>query len=272
MTALVLSVAFGQTAEAQGRTGYLIRLLSTSDAFRVRAQAAISLGRVEANDQIVRALTRALDDDHPAVRTAAAASLERLSDPSALADLRSHRRDRDSSARRAIRRAISALERIARSRPRTDGGGDDDGGGDANARFYVGVGVPAAKNGARVDRATLQAARQFLAQQVDQLPDVEVAPARESNSQARQKLRGGRMTGYYLDSSVVSVEQTSAGTRVVVSVIVGTYPGRDMRAILQGAATVPGASGPGATRTALEGALRGAIRRLNQAMEASANR
>ncbi len=80
------------------------------------------------------------------------------------------------------------------------------------------------------------------------------------------------MTGYYLDSSVVSIEQTPAGTRVVVSVIVGTYPGRDMRAILQGAATVPGSSGPGAIRAAIEGALRGAIRRLSQAMEASANR
>jgi len=269
-TALLLSVAFGSSARAQARTDYLVRLLSNSDSFRVRAQAAISLGRVEANDRIVQALSRALGDDHPAVRTAAAASLERLSDPAALAALRSHRSDRDRSARRAIRRAIAALERVARSRPRTDEGGRD--GGAADARFYVGVGVPAAKRGASVDRATLQAARQFLARQVAQLPDVEVAPARESNAQARRKLSGSPMTGFFLDSSVVSVEETSAGTRVVVSVIVGTYPGRDMRAILQGAATVPGASGPGATRTALEGALRGAIRRLSQAMEASANR
>lgn len=266
---LLVTFGVGQVAEAQARTDYLIRLLSTSDAFRVRAQAAISLGRVEANDRIVQALSRALGDDHPAVRTAAAASLERLSDPSALAALRSHQRDRDSSARRAIRRAISALERVARTRPRT---AEPDRGGGGDARFYVGVGMPAAKAGARVDRATLQAAREFLARQVGQLPGVEVAPARESNSAARRKLQRSRMTGYFLDSSVVSVEETGAGTRVVVSVIVGTYPGRDMRAILQGAATVPGSSGPGATRAALEGALRGAIRRLTQAMEASANR
>jgi len=269
VAALLLSCGFGQVAQAQARTDYLIRLLSTSDAFRVRAQAAISLGRVEADARIVQALSGALGDDHPAVRTAAAASLERLSDPSALAALRSHRRDRDSSARRAIRRAISALERIERSRPRT---AEPDGGGNADARFYVGVGMPAAKNGAQVDRATLEAARDFLAGQVGQLPDVEVAPARESNSAARRKLSTRRMTGFYLDSSVVSVEESPSGTRVVVSVIVGTYPGRDMRAILQGAATVPGAGGPGAIRAAIEGALRGAIRRLTQAMEASANR
>ncbi|MEM9193221.1 MAG: hypothetical protein AAGF12_28865, partial [Myxococcota bacterium] len=56
----------------------------------------------------------------------------------------------------------------------------------------------------------------------------------------------------------------------VVSVIVNTYPGRDMRAILQGAATVQGGgSGPQARRQAIEGALSGALRRLPQALQAA---
>jgi hypothetical protein len=54
----------------------------------------------------------------------------------------------------------------------------------------------------------------------------------------------------------------------VVSVIVNTYPGRDMRVILQGAATVQGASGASAERQAIEGALTGALRRLPQAFAA----
>ena len=263
-------MAFGVTyvAQAQQRADYLIRLLGTSDAFRVRAQAAISLGRVESNGRIVQALSRALDDDHPAVRTAAASSLERLADPTALAALRAHRSDRDRAARRAIRQAISALERIARTQPRQ---AEPSGGGSANVRFYVGVGVPATKQ-ARVSRTVLRQAREFLAQQVQQMPGVEVAPTRESNSAARRVIQRRRLTGYYLDTSVVSLERNAAGTRAVVSVIVGTYPGRDMRAILQGAATVPGSGGPEAERAAIEGALQGAIRRLRQAMEASANR
>ena len=265
----MLTVGVGPTARAQARTEYLIRLLSTSDAFRVRAQAAISLGRVEADGSIVAALSSALDDDHPAVRTAAASSLERLSDPTALDALRAHASDRAAAARRAIRRAIGSLERVARTRPRE---AEPEAGGGGQARFYVGVGEPAAKRGAAIDRATLRQAREFLAQQVDALPDVEVAPSSESNVAARQIIQRRRLSGYYLDSSVVSVEQTAAGTRVVVSVIVATYPGRDMRAILQGAATVPGGGGDAAVQAAVEGALRGAIRRLTQAMEASANR
>ncbi len=269
VSAFLMLGGLSMVAEAQQRTQYLIRLLSSSDAFRVRAQAAISLGRVEANEEIVSALGRALDDEHPAVRTAAASSLERLSDPSALAALRSHASDRAPAARRAIRRAIGALERLARTRPRE---AEPERGGSGNARFYVGVGEPAAKRGASVSRDALRRARDFLAQQVGSLPDVEVAPASESNAVARRVIQSRRLTGYYLDSSVVSIEQTAAGTRVVVSVIVGTYPGRDMRAILQGAATVPGGGGDEAIQAGIEGALRGAIRRLTQAMEASANR
>ena len=270
MMAFTLSLALstGGRATAQARTDYLIRLLAQSDAFRVRAQAAISLGRVEADPRIVGALSEALDDSHPAVRTAAAASLERLSDPSALDALRERRNDRDRAVRRAIRSALSALQRIARTQPQTE---EPDERSNASARYYVGVGIPGTKQ-ARLDRSALRAAREVLVAQVRQLDDVQVAPESESRTAASRVLREQNLTGYYLDSSIVSVDETGAGTRAVVSVIVGTYPGRDMRAILQGAATVPGAGGADARKAAIEGALRGALRRLPQAMQASANR
>ena len=69
---------------------------------------------------------------------------------------------------------------------------------------------------------------------------------------------------------MVSADATANGTRVAVSVIVGTYPGRDMRAILNGAATVPGSGGPEADRAAVEGAIRGALRNLPQALSSAA--
>ena len=77
------------------------------------------------------------------------------------------------------------------------------------------------------------------------------------------------MAGFYIDTSIVKVDKSAGNTRVVVSVVVNTYPGRDMRAILQGAATVPGATDQRAEERAIEGAIRGALRRLPQAMEAS---
>ena len=253
--------------KADARTDYLIRLLRTSSTFRVRAQAALSLGRLEAQPEIVEALSGALRDQHPAVRTAAAASLEQLGDPGALGALRSARNDRDSTVRSAIARAVRALERVARTQPRTQPVPSEPSGG-GPARYYVGVGMPGSTGG-DVDRRVLSEAREFITQRVRTIDGVRLAPANESSSSARRVLGRERLTGYYLDSSIVRVERSGGNTRAVVSVIVGTYPGRDMRVILQGAATVQGGgTGPGADRQAIEGALTGALRRLPQAFQA----
>jgi hypothetical protein len=252
------------TAEAQDqRVDYLVRLLQTSDQFRVRAQAAISLGRVEASTPVVTALTTALRDEHPAVRTAAASSLERLADPTALDALQPLKRDRDPAVRRAATAAVRTLERIARTAPREDPTPST-----GTALYYVGIGNPGAQGNA-ANAATLRRAKEILARLARELEGVEVAPDGESNAAAQRVIQRRNLTGYYLDSSVVSLGEAGGGTRAVVSVILNTYPGRDMRAILQGSATVPGATGPAAQEQALEGALRGALRRLPQAMAAS---
>lgn len=254
------------TSLADARTDYLIRLLSTSNTFRVRAQAALSLGRMDASPEIVEALSSALRDAHPAVRTAAAASLEQLGDARALDDLRRARNDRDATVRSAVGRAIRALERVARTRPRSEPVPSQPSGG--RARYYVGVGTPGTTVG--VNRRVLESVRRFLVERVGQLDGVVVAPEDESNRQVQRVLRSRRLSGYFIDSSIVQVEERNGGTRAVVSVIVGTYPGRDMRAILQGAATVQGGgSAAQLQQQAIEGALTGALRRLPQALAAS---
>lgn len=256
-------------ALADARTDYLVRLIRTSTAFRVRAQAALSLGRIEGDPAVVRVLSQTLGDEHPAVRAAAAASLEQLRDPSALPALRNAARDRDASVRSGVQRAIRTLERLARSRPQTTpvpGPGEDNG----PARYYVGVGMPGTT--IQVSRESLASAREFIASRVQSIPGVVVAPPREASGAARRVLSRRRLTGYYLDSSIVRIEDRNGGTRAVVSVIVNTYPGRDMRVILQGAATVQGATGASAERQAIQGALTGALRRLPQAFAAGDSR
>lgn len=264
-------------AHADARTDYLVRLLRTSDAFRVRAQAALSLGSVGAEPQVIEALTAALRDDAPAVRAAAASSLERLGDPSALPALRSASSDRERAVAEAARSAVRALERVARA-----GGGSggasrtatsaSSGGGGAEpsgpARFYVGVGTPGTKV-ASIDRSVLEGARSFIASRVRQIDGVVIAPDRETSRQAQQVIRQRSLTGFYLDSSIVSLEtRPDGGVRAQVSVVVQTYPDRNVRSMLNGAATVMGETGTAAQRAAIEGALNGALRNLGMAMGA----
>ena len=255
-------------ARADTRSDYLVGLLQSSTSFRVRAQAALSLGRVESSPEVVDALKAALEDEHPGVRASAASSLERLADPSCLPELRAVRRDSDATVRRAVAQAIRALERVARTRPTQDTRPSRD---VARARYYVGVGMPGTRDES-VDAAALSAAREYLLEQIGGIDGVLIAPGDEAPEAVQRLLRRRRLTGYFIDASVVRVDVSDAGTRATVSVILGTYPGRDMRAMLQGRATVPGESSDAARVGAIRGALRGALRRLGQAMAARARR
>lgn len=266
--ALLAALAAPGEARADSRSDYLIGLLGSSTSFRVRAQAALSLGQVEANETVVEALKTALGDEHPAVRASAASSLERLADPSALAALQALGRDADPAVRRAVASAIRALERVARTQPTRDTTPSRQ---VANARYYVGIGTPGATDPS-IGEEEIARVRQLIVDEVGRLEGVLLAPDDEAPEAAQRVLRRRRLTGYFIDSSIVRLEVNEQGTRATVSVVLGTYPGRDMRAMLHGRALVPGVQSDAARSGAIRGAVGGALRRLGQAMEQSANR
>jgi hypothetical protein len=103
-------LAFGpSSAHGQGsaRTAELTGLLDHPD-FRVRTQAAFSLGRLD-DPSVVPSLIDALNDRHPAVRAAAAMAMGRIGDPRALEPLRRHN-DAAGAVRTQVSRAIALIE------------------------------------------------------------------------------------------------------------------------------------------------------------------
>ena len=273
LTVLVSLLAVAAVAFADARTDYLVRALRTSTMFRVRAQAAISLGGAPTEPAVVDALIGALRDDNPTVRAAAAAALERHGDPSALPARDAATSDRDPTVRNAAQRAVRNLQRMARTRPRqtpVPGRGSSTQQPSGDARFYVAVGPPGTKVQG-LSRSVLDSARTFIERTAGSVPGVEIAPQNEAGPAARRVLSQRRLVGYYLDSSIVSVEsRPGGGLRASVSVVLQSYPDRNIRSMLNGAATVMGASGAQAEQQAIEGALRGALRGLPQAMNAGA--
>lgn len=273
LTLVVSLLAVAAVAFADARTDYLVRALRTSTMFRVRAQAAISLGGAPTEPAVVDALIAALRDDNPIVRAAAAAALERHGDPSALPALEGlAANDRDATVRNAAQRAVRTLQRMARTQPRhapVPGRGSTQQ-PSGNARFYVAVGPPGTKVQG-LPRNVLDGARTFIERTAGTVPGVEIAPQNERGPAARRVLSERRLVGYYLDSSIISVEpRPGGGLRASVSVVLQSYPDRNIRSMLNGAATVMGATGAQAQQQAIEGALRGALRGLPQAMEAGA--
>jgi hypothetical protein len=248
-------------ATADARSEYLIRLLEGSTQFRVRAQAAISLGSVESAAEVIRALSTALADEHPAVRAAAANSLGRLGDAAAIPALRSASEDREAPVRLAVKSAIVKLEGAARMAgttrepPKLPAG---------PPRYYIAVARPASRVPDMV-AGEIDRAHRALIERLSQIDGVVIAPADEKPAAVRKVLRSRSLRGFYIDSSVTSVERKpGGGTRVSVSVIVATYPDRAMRAIMQGTAT---ALGGGDTRAqAVAGAFKSALSQLPQAL------
>lgn len=261
---------------ADARTDYLVRLLESGSTFRVRTQAALSLARSQDKDAARNALIKALFDDHPAVRSAAASALGALRDPEALSSVRaamSRERDRDvKSALSRTAKTLAALPASSGRRPAASSTStDEEPQPTGEPRYYVGVGEPAS-SAPQVNAELRAKVQDFLRRRVGQVEGVVLAPSSESNPQATRALRRNRLTGYFISTNIVKVESKGSGTRAVVSIILQTYPGRDMRVILQGAATVQGAPAGSDVQQAVEGALTGALRRLPQAMQASDQR
>lgn len=260
--AIVLALcmwAWTPAVQADARTDFLRRMLQTSSQFRVRVQAALALGGFKGDRAIIKSLSQALGDKHPAVRSAAAAALGRLGDRSALGALRNAKKDKDRKVRAAVTRAIASLDG-------SGGGSPEPAQGAGPAEYYVGVGVPGTKAGLR--DAELRRLRGHIVRTVSGMDGVKVAPDGESRAKANKVLKREKLVGYFIDSSVTKLEVRSDGSvRATVSVIVGTYPGRAMRAMLSGAATVTG-GGASSKVQAIEAAFTGAMRRLPQAMAA----
>ena len=257
---LVLALIAPRLARADSRTDFLTRMLSESSQFRVRAQAALAFGQRESEPAAVRSLIGALRDAHPAVRAASAAAVENLRAIEALSPLRAARGDKDPAVRSAIDRAIGAIER-AGTRPTLP---EPTG----TPTYYVAVGTPSTQ--ADLSSGALRALRDHMLKQVAPIRGVRLAPENEPQAAATSVLKSKRMVGYYLDSAVTKIEPKEGALRAQVSVIVGTYPGRAMRVMLSGAATVSGAgTSEQAKLQAAEAAFTGALRRLPEAMQAA---
>lgn len=245
------------SAAADAQTAFLSRMVVESREFRVRAQAALALSARTPEPAAGQALIRALQDEHPAVRAASASALERWTFQPALAALQAARKDRDPAARTAIERALAALQK-AKPAPEKPTGPET---------YYVAVGTPSARSELSGD--ALRALRAHLVKQVAPIAGVRLAPENEPQATATSVLRSKRLVGYYLDSSVTKFEPKGDALRAQVSVIVGTYPGRNMRVMLSGAATVSGVgNSEQAKLQAAEAAFTGALRRLPEAMQA----
>jgi len=277
MVAVLLATGL---AGADGRTDYLVRMLRTSSQYRVRIQAALTLGEI-ADTASLPALVEALEDEESSVRVAALAALARIGDPSVLDAVRARVRDRNGSVARQARTSVRTLEQIAQCQAAAGGGpsGPSGPGGPGvtppggAARFYIGLGGMGNRAGVRGDEAKALL-RRFLSDEIGAAPGVVITPQDETPAQTTKILKQKRLTGYWVDGSITKLTRENGNIRAEISLMVMTNPGRDLRMMLSGAAQVSaGGRMTPALETdlqnqALKGAATGAVRRLVSQLQA----
>lgn len=254
-------------------------------------QTAFALGRIGSHASTVP-LTRALRDAHPAVRAAAAVALGRIGDPAAVPALQRAQRDSAPTVRSQAQVALQEIERRATSRASASAGPTGPGGLGPIVRiepaassiewrrvqYLVVLGDFAPGQGGTGTPELARELRGEVERQLGIIRGVAVAP--HATSDIERQVRRHRVRSYRVDGSLRRVDRSSAArelrVRCEVSLMLATEPDRNLRGVMNGAAT---SSEPMRTprqtqlarleRIALQGAVRGALARAPTVLAAS---
>jgi hypothetical protein len=219
---LLLTLAWPAQAGAD-RVDRLVRILKTSDSYKVRLQVVITLGKLK-DRRAVPALIGALGDSNYTVRGVAATALGQIGDKRAVSHLkRLARSDRNSFVKSQAKKALKLL--------RSGGLGPP-----AGTRFFITVGK--LRNKARKGGKQLaEAFRNALLKEFSRVPGV------WSSSTGNVKmLRKHRLKGFVLDGAILKLGKRSSSGGVEIScsikVSLSTYPGNSMKAFYSGGASM----------------------------------
>jgi hypothetical protein len=200
----------------------LARTLTSDPSYKVRVQAALVLGKL-GDRRAVPALVKALKDSHPTVRTVVCGALGKLGDPRAVEPLKAAARDGEAMVRHAAEQALAHLQQA----PPPPAG---------KVKYYInlgGVANKARRGGAEASKIV----RDTLIRELARTPNVTT-----SGSFDAATLKRRRMTGYYLDGSIVRLSTTTTGNQSEIScdlkMFIATYPGKSMIMFTSGGAAV----------------------------------
>lgn len=250
----------------------LARKLAEAEDFRVRAQAALALGS-SADAAAVKPLCGGLSDSSSAVRAAAAAGLGKLRKGGADCLKKRIKVEKVKSVKSTLRKALRKVRRKAPPADAPAGGSSDPGPTDGlrdDTKIYVALGPITDKTG-RDGGGVEGLVRPALAAAVRKLDGWALAPADETDAEAKQRLEGrSGVKGFYLTTTISAPKYDGGKLTIKVELAIFTYPGKALKATLPVKLSQEGASGP--DRAAEDDLLRDAAGRAVAKLAAQADK
>lgn len=202
---------------ADARTDYLLNLLEKGSNYRLRVQAATTLGKLRSKEA-VPALVKATRDDNELVVIAAAIALKQIGDSSVIEDLeKSVSRSSSEAAKSQLQLTLQVLKSIREQTgqvPATKAG---------RPRYLVRV--DAMGNSSRVQRPGLtEYMHKLVLDRIRQEEDVVLQSPDMTSSQVQREIKKNKLVGYIVSGSIIRLDRNGNQLTVKLGLNVFTNP------------------------------------------------
>jgi len=232
VVALALTLAASAARAGGDATATAIRELATNSDFRVRTQAALSLGGSD-DVKAVDPLCRALDDTKAAVRAAAAAALGKLGKGGEACLSEHETKETTDSAKVAIQKAIGAL--------RAASGVSAECVIDAKTRYYISIGKTV-DNTQRKKSKVPELVRSALTKALLRQKGFCIGPDGENKAGYQKRISGKtQIRGLLLSPKIQAAEYQDDAVTVRFEIAILTFPEKALKGMIPVKLTQQGA-------------------------------
>ncbi len=238
LTAFIGLSVCPRPGHADARVDYLLDMLENGKNYRLREQAATTLGKLRAAEA-VPALVKATRDSHELVIISAAIALKQIGDGSVVGDIEKSLAAAPSKAAKSqLRVTLSALRGAQKRKPTIVE--------KRNPRYLVRVDTMG--NSSKEGRFNLvEVMRDLVAQRIDQESDVILQTSGMSEQQVRTKLKKERLVGYIVSGSIINLERFD--NRLVVKLGLNVFTNPDYNLLMMPTTEATITVTPGAGKT-----------------------
>ncbi|MCP4604302.1 MAG: HEAT repeat domain-containing protein [Proteobacteria bacterium] len=223
-------------ASADARTDYLINMLEKGSNYRIRVQAATTLGKLRSTEA-VPALVRALKDEHELVVVSVATALGKIGDTSVISKVETECRSTRSAAARS---QLEATLRILRA---LSPDGSQSTVVDQKPRYFIRV--DAMGNSSGVGRKDIvEILRDIVLQRVKREPGVEMQDPNMTNLEIKKNLKKKKLKGFILSGSLIKMEIVDNKLIVKIGLNVFTNPDYNLLMMPTAEGSISISSGP----------------------------
>jgi len=250
------AIAFlvASSAAADARSDYLIKMLESGATYRIRVQAATTLGVIRC-PSATQALGRALSDESDLVVIAAAAALGQVGDPAAIPAIESALKNPPSEPAKAqLETALRVLRALVQGEDFTPAGNEA-------PRFLIRVDAMGDSSGAQRGDIT-ETMRTMVLDRLRRESGVILQESGMKADQVKAMAKKEKLKPFILSGAIIRLERMDAQLIVKISLNVFSNPGYNLLAMPSAEGAVAVSNGPislDAEHTAQDRALKAVI-------------